>query len=428
MINRCTSYLDDTEHTRLLTPTDKKKILAIADQYHAQGARLLAVSRRTIETKSHYTADDEKNLELIGFIVASDAPKTSAKTAIQRMKQLGVRLVVLTGDNEQVTRFVAQKIGLEIRQIVNGDELEKLDEEALARLVMQANVFTRITPEHKLRIIQALKKNALTVGFMGDGINDAPALRSADVGISFQEATDVAREAADIILLRRGLDVVGEGITEGRKTFARIMTYLHATISSNFGNMLTVASAAILLPFIPLLPSQILLLNFVSDAPMLTLPSDHVDEQELRRPQHWNISIISHVMYIFGAISSLADYATFGLLLLITQTNIDLFRTGWFFESLLTEIVIIFLLRSTKPLWKAHRPSNALILSSVIALVVSVCIMQSSWGHIFGFTPLSWQLIGIILAIIIGYSALTETGKMLLQKWHDRHTVANRHV
>ncbi len=414
----CTSFRLPDKQSAPLSDEERTRFLTLADHYHDQGARLLAVAVSPTAIKKAYNTQDERNLEFIGFIVASDAPKATAAISIERMVKLGVRLVILTGDNERVTTYVAQKLHFPLQGILTGDAVEKLSDDELAHQVMRVNIFARITPEHKFRIIQALKKNSLTVGFMGDGINDAPALRQADVGISFEEATDVAREAADVILLQRGLEVVNDGIIEGRKTFARTMTYLYATISSNFGNMLSVAGAAVLLPFIPLLPSQILFLNLISDIPMLAIPTDHVEDEQLKRPHHWNIRAISNSMYFFGIISSLADYATFAILLFMTHGDIVVFRTGWFIESLCTEIAVIFLLRVRGRLRLKNLPSKPLFIASFASLAVGVAIAQSSTvGRYFGFSPLSLKLLFPILGVVVGYMIVTEIGKKIYNQY-----------
>jgi len=412
----CTSFLSAKGHSAPMDGASRHAILELANRYHDEGARLIAVARRSIEHKNRYDASDEQGLELVGFIIASDAPKATAKASIRKIQDLGVRIVLLTGDNERVTKSVAESLAFPIEGIKLGSELDGMNDEELDRVVASTNVFARITPEHKLRIIEALKRNGRTVGFMGDGINDAPALRAADVGISFHEATDVARESADVILLRRGLDVVSDGILEGRRTFSRTMTYLRATISSNFGNMVSVAIAAVFLPFIPLLPAQILLLNMISDLPMLTVPSDTVREDELRKPHHWDIREIARFMYVFGPISSLADFATFALLLSLAGGSLMLFRTGWFLESLLTEILVIFVFRTRLPFWKGARPSKPLIIASIAVAILGFVIVRGPLGNAFDFVRLPLRIVFPILGIVTAYVLASELGKHILSR------------
>jgi Mg2+-importing ATPase len=418
----CTSFLSANGQSAPMDAASRHAILELANRYHDEGARLIAVARRSIEHKKRYAASDEQGLELVGFIIASDAPKATAKASIRNIHDLGVRIVLLTGDNERVTKSVAEHLAFPIEDIKLGSELDGMDDAELDRVVTKTNVFARITPEHKLRIIEALQRNGRTVGFMGDGINDAPALRAADVGISFHEATDVAREAADVILLRRGLDVVSDGILEGRRTFSRTMTYIRPTISSNFGNMISVATAAIFLPFIPLLPAQILLLNLVSDLPMLAIPSDTVRDDELRKPQHWDVRGIGRFMYLFGPISSIADFATFALLLTLAGGSLALFRTGWFLESLLTEILVIFVFRTRLPFWKGARPSKPLIIASIAVAILGFVIVRGPLGSAFDFVHLPLRIIFPILGIVTAYVLATEVGKRILLRRNSLHT------
>ena len=307
---------------------------------------------------------------------------------------------------------MAGQIGFNVTGVLNGADVEGMDEAALKNAVERVNVFVRITPAHKLRIIKALKSAGHTVGFMGDGVNDAPALRAADAGISFESAVDVAREAADIVLLKKNLSVLADGIREGRRIFVNTRTYMLATISSNFGNMLTVAGAALLLPFIPLLPSQILLLNILSDLPMLAISTDRVTDEDIARPKKWDISQISHFMYFFGAISSVADYATFIVLLIVVHADRVLFRSGWFLESLLTELVIIFLVRSRRLSW-LNRPGPWLVRASFATVAFGTLFLYTPFRTAFEFVPLGAKLVATIVFIVAGYALLTELGKVV---------------
>lgn len=412
------STVSNNDATSALDDATRKRLLKLTDGYHEKGYRLIAVAKREIGEQKTYSPADERDLELVGFVLVSDAPKQSAKPALASLERLNVRLVILTGDNDRVTEHVAKQLRFRITDIVTGERVDAMDDDALRHAVETANVFARITPTHKLRIIQALKAGGHTVGFMGDGVNDAPALHAADVGISFEEAADVAKEAAGVILLRKNLSVLADGIREGRRTFVNIRTYIYATISSNFGNMLSVAGAALLLPFIPMLPAQILLLNFVSDIPMLAIPTDNVAEDELRRPHEWSIPRISNFMYFFGTISSLADYAMFAAFLFVAHTGTDLFRSGWFLGSMLTELVVIFLLR-TRRLSIQNPPSAPLLAASLLALLGTVVILQTPVGGVFGLVPLPAPIIAIVVAIVIGYVILTELGKTAYAKFRN---------
>jgi P-type Mg2+ transporter len=411
VLSQCTSLRTGEDGSKAhMTAHEHKRLMQLADKYADEGVRLIAVAQRPISEKRAYSPDDERDLELIGFVLISDAPKESAKASLQSLERLNVRIIILTGDNERVTKHIAEQIGFAVKGILTGDDLEHMSDAELQRSVETTNVFARITPEHKLKIINAFKANGHTVGFMGDGVNDTPALRAADVGISFDSAVDVAKEAASVIMLKKNLSVLADGIREGRRTFVNMRTYIYSTISSNFGNMLSVAGSALLLPFIPLLPAQILLLNFLSDAPMLSISADNVPDEELAKPKHWNISQISNFMYFFGIISSLADYATFAVLLFVTHANVALFRSGWFVESAVTEIVVIYLLRS-KILSLKNLPGKALMVSGIATIAVCVLVVQLPIGKTFEFVPLSPQLFGFIAVIILGYGILTVLGK-----------------
>ncbi len=405
--------------TRHLTPEDRKKLLAYAEETHRTGTRLVAVARRQIGVQARYTPQDEKNLELIGFILVSDAPKESARAALASLRDLGVRIVILTGDDPEVTRAVTKQLAFEITGIVTGDEIERMEDHDLTHAVETSNVFARITPSHKLRILRALKAAGHRVGFIGDGVNDAPALRAADVGISFESAVDVAKEAAGIILLQKNLSVLADGIREGRKTFVKTQTYIRTTISSNFGNMLSVAGAALMLPFIPLLPAQILLLNLIGDLPMLATVSDRVSDEDVAQPKKWDVRLTANFMYFFGTISSVADYATFSFLLFVAHANVPLFRSGWFLESIITQIIAIFLLRSRRLSIK-NIPSLLVFASAAVAIAVSVVLIETPLGQTFAFVPLGMQTIGVIVAIVIGYAILTELGKIAYARFQEQ--------
>ncbi len=407
----CDTFLEPS--TKVSAPLDeirRQAIIEHLESFHGSGQRVVAVARRRLEAKDSYSPDDEHGMELLGFVTVSDAPKETAKAALKSLQELGAKIVILTGDNEQVTGYVAKQLGFRIDGLLTGDDIQSMDDPQLEAAAEITNVFARITPEHKLRIIRALKKRGHTVGFMGDGVNDAPALRAADVGISFDDAVDVAKEAAGIILLKKNLSVLADGIREGRKTFVNTRTYIYATISSNFGNMLSVAGASLFLPFIPLLPAQILLLNLLSDLPMLAITTDKVHDSELKKPKHWDIRKISNFMYFFGTISSVADYATFGVLLLVVNADMTLFRSGWFIESMLTEVAIIFMVRS-RVLSFSNLPSKALIGLAAAVIVGTIWFVEAGFGKALGLVPLGLWLQSVLFMIVIGYSVLTLAGK-----------------
>ncbi|MFA6099260.1 MAG: magnesium-translocating P-type ATPase [Patescibacteria group bacterium] len=420
LLKVCSHYQSNSKQEKLtLSAQTRKKFSALSDKYQDEGYRVIAVAKREIGEQSRYSPKDEKDLELLGFILMSDAPKQTAKTALAALQKLNVRINILTGDSERITRHVANQLGFEITGLLTGDRLERLGDAQLNKMVELTNVYTGITPTQKLRIIHALKRCGHTVGFMGDGINDAPSLRAADVGISFEDAVDVAKEAASVILLKKNLGVLCDGIREGRRTFANTQTYINTTISSNFGNMLSLAGAALILPFVPMLPAQILLLNILSDIPMLGISTDRVSDEDLAHPKKWSVSYISTFMWFFGPISSVADYATFGVMYFIFQANAPLFRSGWFFESLITEIIVIFLFRS-KRTSLANLPSKFLTLVGLLTVVVSLAILNSSLGQNLDFVPLNLKTITYILLIVLGYGLFVELGKRVFYRYINK--------
>jgi Mg2+-importing ATPase len=412
VLDRCirTTVGDQAPVVAPLDQAVRSQIEASAARLQAQGHRLVAVARRDIAPQESYGQADEVGLDLVGFILLSDVPKESARQALQQLAGLGVTAKLLTGDTPEVARQVAARLDFPVTELLTGEDLAGMDDAQLARAASRAEIFARITPAQKLRVVEALKAAGHAVGFMGDGINDGPALRAADVGISFEDATDVAKDAAGVVLLQKDLLVLADGITEGRRIFANTRTYIHATIASNFGNMLSVAGAALLLPFIPLLPAQILLLNLLSDLPMLAISSDRVPDEELARPSHWNVHEISNTMFFFGTISSLADFATFGLLLVMTHVNVVMFRSGWFVESMLTELVVIYLLRTRGPFWRS-RPSAPLLWAGLATLMATALLLASPLAIRFGLAPLPAPILAAVVLIVIGYMALTELGK-----------------
>lgn len=383
-----------------------------------QGFKILLVAQRKIEKHDQYTSKEEKEMTLIGYLVFNDPLKKTAKNSLAGLKNLGVEVKVLTGDTEPVTRHLLEEIDFNITGILSGDDLQKLTDQKLQSAAEKANVFVKITPEHKLRIINALKKKGHTVGFLGDGVNDAPALRAADVGISVDSAVDIAKEAADIILMQKNLTVLSDGIVEGRKTFSNTLKYIYCTISSNYGNMFSVAGAALILPFIPMLPVQILLLNFLSDFPMLAIATDKVDEEDLKKPKHWNIKIISKFMIYFGLVSSVFDFITFGFLLWAFGRVAPVFQAGWFWESFLTEVVLIFVIRTRRLFWRS-KSSRTLLVTSVLCALAVLLFIYSPLRHYFGFANLPVDTVVIILTIAIAYFVVVEIGKKIFYKKFD---------
>jgi len=378
-----------------------------------QGLRVLAVSYAEVETRSNYSPEDEKALTLAGFLTFSDPPLPDACQALEALKQDGVQVKIITGDGDLVTAHVCSQVGLESGEIVLGDEIEKMTDVALAHVVERTTVFARVSPSQKNRILLALKHRGHVVGFMGDGINDAPSLHAADVGISVSSAVDVAREAADIILIEPGLDVLGRGILEGRKAYGNVMKYLLMGTSSNFGNMFSMAGASVFLPFLPMLPTQILLNNFMYDLSQLTIPTDNVDDEFVRKPKEWDVRLIRKFMVVIGPISSIFDFLTFYVLLHFFRASEALFHTGWFVESLATQTLVIFVIRTTQnPL--RSRPSRPLTITVLSVVAAGVLLPFTPLATPLGFVPLSANYFAYLLAATLVYLVLVEVGKRVL--------------
>jgi Mg2+-importing ATPase len=358
----------------------------------------------------------ERDLTFEGVILFSDPPKPDVGKAIAALAEQGIALKIITGDNDLVARHVAGLVGLQVDGVLTGDQMRKLTHPALVARARRTTIFARVDPDQKLQIIRALRESGDVVGYMGDGINDAPALHVADVGISVDNATDVARSAADIILLEPSLAAISQGVTEGRRTFANTLKYIRMGTSSNFGNMLSMAGAAALLPFLPMTPGQILLNNLIYDASQTSIPSDNVDPDVVEEPARWDVHAIERFMVVFGPISSIFDYVTFGLLLLMLGNNEKSFQTGWFVESLFSQILVVLVIRTRRtPFWRS-RPSKQLGAAIMAALAVAVIIPLSPLGSLFGFAALPWQFWLLLVGVVVGYLTLVE----LTKYWFDR--------
>ena len=378
-----------------------------------QGFRVLALAYTEVGARANYSAGDERDLTFAGFLAFTDPPLADAAEAIAALKRDGVDVKIITGDGDLVTTHVCSQVGLDPGKVVLGDEIERMTDTALAQVAEKSTVFARVSPAQKNRILLALKHHGHVVGFMGDGINDAPSLHAADVGISVSSAVDVAREAADIILVEPGLDVLANGITEGRKAFGNVMKYLLMGTSSNFGNVFSMAGASIFLPFLPMLPTQILLNNFMYDLSQITIPTDNVDDDFLRKPQHWDIGLIHKFMVFMGPISSVFDFLTFYVLLRFFHASQTLFHTGWFIESLATQTLVIFIIRTTRNPMQS-RPSFPLTLTTLMIVAVGVLLPFSPLSAVLGFVPLPDSYFAYLTAATIIYLLLVECGKRVL--------------
>ena len=410
----CSQYELKGQHP-LLDADSRARGEATYRDFCARGFRVLAVAYATVSRKKVYRADDEKDLVLAGFLTFSDPPLDTAKFALEALRSDGVEVKILTGDNELVTRHICAQVGLIDGRIILGDELGGMSDTALAHVVEQTAVFARVSPAQKNRIILALKARRHVVGYLGDGINDAPSLHAADVGISVSTAVDVARDAADIILLERGLSVLHEGIIEGRKAFGNVMKYLLMGTSSNFGNMFSMAVASLFLPFLPMLPTQILLNNFLYDLAQVTIPTDHVDNTFIHKPQRWNVQMIRDFMIYIGPLSSIYDFLTFFALLKVFHSSEQLFHTGWFVESLATQTLVIFIIRTAgNPL--RSRPSLALTATTISVVMAGIVIPFTSLGKILGFVPLPFAFFLFLVGASGTYLLLVELVKRRLMR------------
>ncbi len=377
-----------------------------------QGLRVLAVAARPVPRQAAYSAATETGLTLYGFLGFSDPPLPDAGAAIRSLKEDGITVKILTGDTETVARHVCAQVGFEAPVIVTGNDLARLDAAKFKKTVESTTIFARVTPSHKLMIIEALRKNGHAVGFMGDGINDAPSLRAADVGISVAHAVDVARDAADIILLEPGLQVLHKAIREGRRAFVNVVKYLFMGTSSNFGNMVSMAAASLFLPFLPMTATQILVNNFLYDSSQLSIPTDFVDESMLRKPRRWNIAVLRKFMLGIGPISSVFDFATFFVLLRVLHASPPQFQTGWFVESLATQTLVLFVIRTAgNPL--RSRPSTPLTITILAAVAVGLALPFMPLGRYFGFVPLPWSFFVFLAACTIVYLVSVQYAKRL---------------
>jgi Mg2+-importing ATPase len=384
--------------------------------WSAQGYRVLGVAAKSMPPQPAYTRDDEHDLTFAGFLLFFDPPKPGVLEIIADLAELGVKLKIITGDNHLVALHTAQTVGLEVTGVLTGSELENLRDEALWQAVESTNLFAEVDPNEKERVILALQKRKHVVGYMGDGINDAPSLHAADVGISVDTAVDVAKEAADFVLLKQDLAVLHQGIIQGRKTFANTLKYVFMATSANFGNMFSVAGASLFLPFLPMLPKQILLINFLTDLPEMTIAGDNVDEVFVRQPHRWDIGFIRRFMLVFGPLSSVFDFLTFGALFLLFRAGQVQFHTGWFVESVLSASLVVFAVRTRLPFLRS-RPSRAMLAVTAAVALVTLLLPYSPLAGLLGFGALPPVYLLAIAAIVAAYVVSAE----LVKRWFYRH-------
>ncbi|WP_036283556.1 magnesium-translocating P-type ATPase [Methylocystis sp. ATCC 49242] len=392
-------------------------------ELNADGFRVVAVAYKEMPPEQDvYSTADETGLTLLGYIAFLDPPKDSAAQAIANLAKGGVAVKILTGDNDIITRKICHDVGLQVDRLALGAEIDRMDDAQLAACAASTTVFAKLTPPQKARVVAALRRQGHVVGYLGDGINDGPALKAADVGISVDTAVDIARESADIILLEKSLAVLNDGVIEGRKVFANILKYVKMGASSNFGNMFSVLGASVFLPFLPMTPIQILTNNLLYDFSQTAIPTDNVDEEYLTRPRKWDIGGIAKFMIYVGPISSIFDYATFILMLAVFDAwnKPSLFQTGWFVESLLTQTLIIHIIRTNRIPFFQSRASGALIATTIAVCLFGAALPYSPFANVFGFTPLPWSYWPVVGGFLIGYAALAHIAKSaFVKRWEN---------
>ncbi|MDR7867904.1 MAG: magnesium-translocating P-type ATPase [Sporomusaceae bacterium] len=406
VLPRCAFYWEDSQ-VKPLTDETRGAIEARIAAESEMGRRVLALAYKPVAADGGFTAEDEEKLIFSGTLAFFDPPRETVRETLAELKALGVKVKVLTGDNDLVARKVCADVGIPVERIMSGAEVDRLTDEALSRLIDDTAVFARLNPVQKNRIIALLKRKGHVVGYIGDGINDAPSLRTADVGISVNNAVDVAKEAAAIILLEKSLAALKDGVVEGRRTFANTLKYIMMGTSSNFGNMFSMSVASVMVPFLPMRPVQILLNNFLYDVSQVTIPGDAVDEEFISRPRRWDLKFLRRFMLVFGPVSSLFDVLTFSVLIYGFQAGEALFQTGWFVESLATQVLVIHVIRSRYSVLRSHA-SFWLTVSTLACVAVGVAIPYTPVGEFFGFVPLPAVYLATVAALVAAYLVLVE--------------------
>jgi Mg2+-importing ATPase len=409
----CCTHFEAGTAVAPLDDAARAQVAAVIAGLSAEGYRLLAVAVKAAPGQESFRAADEAGLTLIGLLAFLDPPRADAADVIRALRADGVAVKVLTGDNDLVARHVCEQVGLDVGRVLVGDDIDGMSDSALGHVAEETSVFARLSPGQKNRVLVALKARGHVVGFLGDGVNDAPSLRAADVGITVSTAVDVAKDAAEVILMEPGLGVLHTGIAEGRRAFGNVMKYLFMGTSSNFGNMLSMAAAVAFLPFLPMLPVQILLTSLLYDAAQLAIPTDRVDPGYVRKPRRWDIGLIRRFMLTIGPVSSLFDFLTFAVLLHLFHAGEELFHTGWFVESLATQTLVLFVIRTGGNPFKS-RPSRPLVLAALAAVAVGAALPYSPLAGPLGFVPLPAGYIAFVVAATAAYLLLVEVAKRRL--------------
>ncbi|MCX5999592.1 MAG: magnesium-translocating P-type ATPase, partial [Chloroflexi bacterium] len=410
------SKAETADGTSVDIPSVSEGIQRRFEELSAQGLRVLGLAYREL-TVDAITRDHESSMTFLGFLVFFDPPKAGVADTIRGLRALGINMKIITGDNRLVATTLAQELGLRSDKVMTGAQLRQTGDEALVRQVSNTDIFAETEPNQKERIIQALKHAGNVVGFMGDGINDASALHAADVGISVDTAVDVAKETADIVLLEKNLDVLLQGVKVGRATFANTLKYVFMATSANFGNMFSMAGASLFLKFLPLLPQQVLLNNLMTDIPEMTIATDSVDPELVDVPHRWNVAFIRRFMIVFGLLSTLFDFATFGVLLYVLHATTDQFRAGWFAESVVSASLVVLVIRSRRPFFKS-KPGRYLAAAPLVIGMIAVALPFTPIGKAFGFHPFPAVFLAYLLAIVTLYILMAEVLKRWFYSWN----------
>lgn len=409
---------------KICKPFDHAQATKLYDQLSSEGFRVLAIASRPLpeDNRVSYHKEDEHDLFLEGFVAFFDPPKKSAGKTLAHMRQHGIEVKILSGDSPLVTKKVCQELAIEIKGIVTGEELDlsTMSDELIWQKAKDANIFARLSPFQKEKVIAVLRQHGAVVGYLGDGINDTPSLKTADIGISVENAVDVAKETADIILMKKGLKELMDGVIEGRKIFGNTMKYLMMGLSSNFGNMFSMIGAALFLPFFPMLPGQILVNNLLYDVSQLAIPLDRVDQDYMKKPKHWDIGFIRNFMLVFGPISSIFDFLTFYILLSVFGLRDTAFQTGWFIESLATQTFVIYIIRTRLLPFVQSRPAGQLVFSTLGAVSLGLLLTYLPINTLLGFTPLQLPVLLVIAALVIAYLFIMELVKNIFYRFADK--------
>ena len=429
IVGLCTKYEEQGNETQiLLDKASRERIHGVHVALEKEGFRVLGIAWREVPIDHpHAVIGDEAELVFAGFAAFLDPPKESAGAALSALKDSGVTVKIVTGDSDLVTQHLCAQLNIPVTGVLTGKDIAEMDDLALQVRAEKANLFCRVNPSQKQRVILALKARGHVVGYLGDGINDAPSLHSADVGLSVDSAVDVAKEAADMILLDQDLQVLHEGVLEGRRTFGNIMKYIMMGTSSNFGNMFSMAGAALFLPFLPMLPTQILLNNILYDISEVPIPLDEVDPEELRQPQVLDMSFIRNFMLVIGPISSAFDFLTFYVMLAVLQADQKLFQTGWFVESLCTQVLVIFIIRTRGNPFKS-RPHPVLAATSLAVAALGAVLPFTPLGTYFGFVQPPAKFYLILAAMVVVYLLIVELAKKGFYRWHRKSHLHHTHV